>query len=482
MFGMLPKPFSWDRAAAREGRFDGEFIVGVLTTGIYCLPSCAARQPKPENVRIFATEADAQAAGLRACKRCRPDRYYRGEDGDAALFEGLAARVRSAPERYAGASALARACGVSRTKLAELLRAHAHLTPAAWLKRERVRAACRLLLTGGHRVVDIGHAVGFASESVFHRQFVALTRMTPGAYRGLDGAQVFLLQLPVGYRSQDVLGYHGRDPSSPCERVQGRRLFKALLTPDGGAVLEISIEAQGAWCRVHSAAPLGSGSMQWIHAAALRMLGLTVDVTAFEARARRDARLDMLLAARRGLRLPLTPTAFEALCWAIIGQQINIAFASRLRREILELAGERVGGMLAHPGASRLARIEPAELAKRGFSRSKARSLTGAARAVAAGELQAESLAEGSAVAAERSLTKLRGVGPWTARYTLMRGAGFADCAPVGDVALAAALQRLSGAAQRPAAAEVETLMRSFSPHRTLATCHLWASLKETSA
>jgi 3-methyladenine DNA glycosylase/8-oxoguanine DNA glycosylase len=60
-----------------------------------------------------------------------------------------------------------------------------------------------------------------------------------------------------------------------------------------------------------------------------------------------------------------------------------------------------------------------------------------------------------------------------------MRGAGFADCAPVGDVALAAALQRLVAAAERPDATEVERLMEPFTPHRSLATCHLWASLKE---
>jgi AraC family transcriptional regulator of adaptative response / DNA-3-methyladenine glycosylase II len=74
----LPAPGTWDRAEARKGKFNGKWIIGVMTTGIYCLPSCAARPPKPENVRIFATEAQAQAAGLRACKRCRPDLFSKG--------------------------------------------------------------------------------------------------------------------------------------------------------------------------------------------------------------------------------------------------------------------------------------------------------------------------------------------------------------------------------------------------------------------
>jgi AraC family transcriptional regulator of adaptative response / DNA-3-methyladenine glycosylase II len=476
---MLPKPLAWDRTEARAGRFDGRFLVGVLSTGIYCLPSCGARPPKPQNVRVLATEAEARALGLRPCKRCRPDLFYRGEDGDLKLFEGLAERVRAAPERYSGTASLARAAGVSQSKLTDVLRAHAHLAPAAWVRRERVAAACRDLLATNDRVVEIGHAAGFASESAFHRQFLALTRMTPGAYRALDGAHVFLLHLPAGYRDAEVLAYHARDPASPCERVDGRRIFKALVTPDGPVVLEVSLEPRGAWCRAHARAPLGSRSMAFLHRAALKLLGFGHDVAAFETRAGRDPRAAALVALRRGLRLPLTPTAFEGLTWAVIGQQINIAFASSLRREVLELAGERIEGMRAHPTPEALARLDVADLAKRRFSRSKAEYLVGAARAVATGTLVPESMIDGSALAAERELTRVRGIGVWTARYMLMRGAGFADCAPVGDVALAAALQKLHGRDARPAAGEVETLMQSFSPYRSLATCHLWASLKE---
>jgi len=476
---MLPKPYSWDKAQARAGRFDGNFLIGVLTTGIYCLPSCPARQPKPENIRVLKTESEAQALGLRACKRCRPDLFYRGEDGDIALFEGLAARVRAAPEAYADMSALARGAGVSQTKLNDLMRAHAHMAPAAWLRRERVAAASSLLLETEDRVVDVGYAAGFESESVFHRQFLALTRMTPGAYRALSGAKVFLLQLPQQYRAQEILAYHARDPESPCERAEGHRIFKALLTPDGPAVLEIAFEPQGAWCRAHADFKLGRDSARRLHDSALRMLGLTADVSAFETRAMRESRMARLLERRRGLRLPLTPTGFDGLCWAVIGQQINVKFAAALRREILELTGEKIGTMRAHPTPERVADLDVNDLTKRRYSRSKAEYLIGAAQAVVAGQIAAESMADGSAVAAERAMTRVRGIGIWTARYMLMRGAGFADCAPVGDVALAAALQKLHDLDERPAAKDVEALMQPFAPYRSIATFHLWSSLKD---
>jgi len=475
---MLPKPFSWDLSAARAGRYDGKFIIGVKTTGIYCLPSCRVHPPKPENVRMYKTEEDAKSAGLRACKRCRPDLFYKGEDWNVSLFEGLAGRVRAAPDSFADASALAAACGVSQTKLGELMRDHAHLAPATWLRRERVRAACRLLLDTQDRIADIGFAVGFESESVFHRQFLALTRMTPGAYRALADASVFTLHLPAGWRAQEIVAYHGRDPESRCEKGEGNKIWKALGTGEGVAVLEISLESDGAWCRVHAAKKLSRESMSFLHAAALRMLGLNNDVTPFEKRMSESPETALFL-RRKGLRVPSIPTGFDGLCWAIIGQQINVKFAGALRREIIHLGGERGhGGMIAHPSPQRVVDIGATALTKRRYSRSKADYLMGAAKEVVEGRLDIENLPEDSAVAAEKKLTSIRGIGTWTARYVMMRS-GFADSALVGDSALATALQRFHKREDRPDHDEVHEMMKPFAPYRSLATMHLWNSLKD---
>lgn len=468
----LPKPYEWDRTAARAGKLNGKFIIGVMTTGIYCLPSCTARPPKPENMRIFATEPQAQAAGLRACKRCRPDLFYRGEDENVALFTGLAARVTVAPDQFADASALAKAAGVSLTKLGDLFRDHAHLAPAQWLRRQRVAQAARELLATRGKVAEIGFGAGFESESVFHRQFLNAMRMTPGAYRALDGAGVFLLHLPAGYRAKEILAYHARDPESRCERSEGNRIWKALHTPDGPAVLEITIEPGQAWVKVHAEARLGRDAMAGLHAAALRILALTQDVTAFETRHA------AFVAPRRGLRMPLLPTGFDALCWGIIGQQINIKFAASLRRELIDMVGERVGDMRAHPTPEAVANIDATRLTGRRYSASKARYLIDAAQAVADRRLDIEGLTNGSALAAEKALTAQRGIGIWTARYVLMRG-GFADAAPVGDSALATALQRLYQLPDRPNTDQTAQLMAVYAPHRSLATMHLWTYLKE---
>ena len=466
----LPEPFSWSREEARSGKFDGKFLIGVRTTGIYCLPSCPTHPPKKENVTLYRTEAECQAAGLRACKRCRPDLFYRGEDENIALFEGLAERVRANPAGFADASGLARGAGVSLTKLGALFREHAHLAPAQWLRRERVRQAADLLLTGNDKVVDVGYAAGFESESVFHRQFLALTRMTPGAYRALSN--VFLLQLPAGYRAKEILAYHARDPESLCEKSEGNKIWKALHTDDGPAILELSLEKEGVWARVHADTRIGRAGLAFLHEAALRMLGLNNETAPFETRHAE------FTAPRRGLRLPNIPTGFDGLAWGIIGQQINVKFASSLRSEIIRMGGEKVGGMRAHPTPERVANMNAQTLNKRRFSLSKAKYLIGAAESVANGKFDIESLPRGSAAAAEKKLTALHGVGTWTARYTMLRG-GFADAAPVGDSALATALQKLHKLPERPDHERVKSLMMDFSPHRSLATMHLWTYLKE---
>lgn len=468
----LPEPMSWNRAEARKERFDGKFIIGVMTTGIYCLPSCAARPPKPENVRIFPTEAQAKAAGLRACKRCRPDLYYCGENENLALFEGLRRRVLARPETFGGASKLAQQAGISLTKLGELFRDHAHQSAMAWLRGIRVQHAAQDLLKRKSNVAEIGFDAGFESESVFHRQFLSQMCMTPGAYRALDSVDQFLLNLPVGYRAEEILAYHARDPLSISEKSQGNRIWKALHTSQAPVVIEISIEPGQAWVKVHTDSKLAGGTMAELHAAALRMLGLNLEVRHFETRH------PTLTAPRRGLRLPLLPTGFDALCWGILGQDISVKFASRLRRVIVELAGERIGDMCAHPKPDRVANIDLGILRARGFSRAKAEHLSNAARAVAEGKLAIENLRAGSAIAAEKALTGLPGIGIWTARYVMLR-CGFADAVLIGDSTLATALQRLQKLPNCPDAEEAARLMSQYAPYRSIATMHLWTYMRE---
>jgi AraC family transcriptional regulator of adaptative response / DNA-3-methyladenine glycosylase II len=468
----LPAPLGWDQGVARKGGYDGKFIVGLMTSGSYGLPSCAVPPRPSEELRVFTTEAAAKAAGLRACRLCRPDQFYRGNGAGLAVFQDLASQVAAAPEQFVTTSDLARHAGLTAATLDDLLRDHAHVMPAQWLRRVRVQCAARRLLHSARSISAVGSESGFQSNATFHRQFSRHMRMTVEAYRALDASRGFHVQLPAGYRRNEILAYQARDPESLSERSDGNRIWKALNTDDGPVVLELALGVGQASVRIHARRKIGRDSLAKLHDDALRILGLVNEVTQFE---RSHA---ALVNPRRGLRLPLLPSGFEALCWAIIGQQINIRFASALRREIVSLAGEKIHGMRAHPTAEALATIDASTLTARRYSRSKARYLVGAAQAVATGTLEIENLAQGSAIAAESALLAQHGIGTWTARYVLMRS-GFADAAPVGDSALATALQQLHRLPERPDAEGTARLMSRFAPHRSLATMHLWTRLRE---
>jgi 3-methyladenine DNA glycosylase/8-oxoguanine DNA glycosylase len=279
----------------------------------------------------------------------------------------------------------------------------------------------------------------------------------------------FELQLPAGYRLPEALAFHGRDAQSVSERVAGTRLSKAFLCEGQASVLVLLFKDGAVEVSLSGAA--GEAAMAKAHDAALRLLGSRGDPSAFEVLHPALAR------GREGLRVLLTLEPFEALVWAILGQQVNLAFAFALRRDLIRLVGvPATEGLIAHPDAERVAALEVADLQALRCSRRKAEYLLHAATEVASGRLLLDSRATQPEM--ERDLLALRGIGPWTAQYVLMRGLGFPDCVPVGDAGLTLALQRWFGLETRPDGPETLSLMERFAPHRSLATFHLWASLK----
>jgi AraC family transcriptional regulator of adaptative response / DNA-3-methyladenine glycosylase II len=473
---MMTRESMLERFYARDAESNGRFITGVLTTGIYCLPSCTARKPLPENVRFFGTEDEARSAGLRPCRRCRPDHFYQQYDPDVHLLETLAADVRRDPSAFADAAALVTASGIGTTKLNALFRRHLHATPAAFLARERVAAACASLAAGA-TVTEAAFAAGFESLSAFHLNFRRLTGLTPGEYRALGSSPSFTIALPEGFRADAVLGYLGRDPASIIERVRGNELAKGIQLAGTPATLRIRFDGAAAACTVDTADPISPEQMREAHAAAVRMLNLAGDSAGFERQVARSPELARLIEPRLGMRIPLTATPWECLLWAIVGQQVNLPFAYALRTAVAEVAGESVGGGLrAHPTPEAVAALDYDDLTSRRFSRRKAEYLIDTARLIASGELRIDGERE-LATAVERRMLDVRGLGPWSVQYFLMRGLGFADCVPVGDAGLTAALQRFHHLDHRPGPAETRELMEPFAPFRSLGTYHLWSSL-----
>jgi AraC family transcriptional regulator of adaptative response / DNA-3-methyladenine glycosylase II len=452
---------------ARDSSQNGKFLTGVLTTGIYCLPSCPARRPKRENVRFFRTPEEAVGIGLRPCRRCRPDSYYRGEEWHENLYEQTIARVHVNPGAFGGVPDLAAAAGLSRTALSDLFRHHAQESPAAFLRRARMERVCELL-GKGIKPADASAEAGFASSSAFHSQFGARTGLTPGAYAALGNE--FALRLPSAYRFREVLDFYGRDPQSVSECVSSTSLRKCVLIEGEARLIEIAFRGTSARCSVE-------GAPREAHRLIVRMLGLDSDADAFERQFAADSLLGHLVKKQRGLRIPLTPEPWEALAWAILGQQISLKAAVTLRRGLIESLGKtHPSGLRAHPPAEDVADLDLETLRRLKFSGSKAEYLIAAAQAVKSREVPLATMRRMSAAHASRRMRNVRGIGPWTVQYALLRGVGFADCLPAGDAGLAQGLARLLDA--RPSEPEIRDLMARYSPWRSVATYHVWASLK----
>ncbi len=152
----------WRIALAKDRRFDGVFVTGVHSTGIYCRPSCPARAPKRENVRFYATPEDAEAAGLRACKRCAPDQLSREE---GAVKDALALLQRS--EQPVPLARLAALTGYSPTHFQRVFKRAVGLSPAAYsraLREERAKGA----LAGAEKVTDAIYDAGYEAPSRFY--------------------------------------------------------------------------------------------------------------------------------------------------------------------------------------------------------------------------------------------------------------------------------------------------------------------------
>lgn len=477
----LTREFMLERFLARDAAWNGRFLTGVVTTGIYCLPSCTARKPRPENVRFFDTEDQARAAGLRACRRCRPHLFYTERDPDLERLENAVERLRARPDGFADVAALAAAAGMRPTKLHALVRRHWHATPLELVASARLDAARELLETSDRSAAAIAFEVGFESLSAFHAHFRRRNGLAPGAWRRMLDERTFALELPPGFRADLTLEYLGRDPVSPTEHVAAGRYARALRLDGRPAVVAVAFDGERALCEVRGARPVSRAGMRAVHAALVRLFALDTDPRAFERRVARDPRLAPLVRGREGLRVPRSPDAFEMLCWTVIAQQVNLGFAFQCRRALVELAGPAASdGMVAHPTPSELARLDYADLERLRLTRRKSEYLIDAARAIESDELDLEGLAREPATRAAQRLASVRGLGRWSVGSILMRGLGFADCIPVGDAGLVRSLESFFELAERPDADRTAELMAPFAPQRSLASFHFWRRLEET--
>jgi len=278
-----------------------------------------------------------------------------------------------------------------------------------------------------------------------------------------------------------MLEYWNRDPLDAVDVVDGARYRRVVDLGENRAALELRIDGHviavgvAAWERRPR-----RGDREALCAVASHMVSADVDLTCFADAVAADPIMAALVTRFHGVKVPQTPQPFDALLWAILGQQITTTFAHLLKRRLATTFGEplmvRGAPRYALPSAERLAALDLEALCAIGTTRAKSRAIVEVARAVVDGELDFAELRALETEGIIERLCRLRGVGRWTAEYVAMRGFGRTDSLPAGDVALQRAAAARYG--RRYGSAEaLRRLAKRWRGWESYAAFYLWRSL-----
>ena len=519
-------PERYRAISARDARFDGQFITGVTSTGIYCRPSCPAHTPKPQNVVFLLTSAAAHEAGFRACRRCLPEAV----PGTPAwnLRSDVAARamrliVDGVVDRD-GVPGLASRLGFTSRHLTRLLTAELGAGPLALARAHRSQTARTLSMESDLPFSDVAFAAGFGSVRQFNDTVREVFATTPGELRGLrrhvpnrsssppesaesqtsspeSSPQIPLtVTLPVRppfdatgvfafLAARAIAGVEVTDLTDPARL----RYARTLALPHGPAVAEV-VAASQPTARPAPAPQETAPGRRTIHAhlrltsladaptaiARLRrMLDLDADPCAVDSALSADPLLAPLVDAAPGVRVPGSVDAQELAVRAVIGQQISVAAARTHLGRLVDRAGAPLetgtpGLTALFPSADRIAdAVVPVPA---GTPLTPDRPLRLPRRSLATIHGLSSALAEGDldlhlgmdADELRAALLSRPGIGPWTAAYVAMRVLGDPDAWLPGDAALAAAARRLG------CSDDLDSRSAHWAPWRSYAVVRLW--------
>ena len=448
MIAPLPAHICQRALDARDARFDGLFYVGIVTTGIYCRPTCPSRRADPDNRRFFSSAASAESAGFRPCLRCRPELAPGRTPADAVsrLAHTAANRIGAGALNGRSVSDLAEDLGVSERHLRRALRRELGVSPVELAQTHRLLLAKRLLAETNLSVTDIAFASGFESLRRFNVVFHERYGMSPSALRRPLASRKSsdLLRLTLAYRpplAWDVLlDFLKRNATPGVEVVEARRYGRTVRIGERTGVVFAEDSPEDSHVRVDV-----SPSLLPVLMPLLSRLRQLFDLDAQPAIV--DAHLEKgglaeLVRRRPGMRLPGAIDGFE------VGFRM---LAGRAAEDLCEPFETE------HPGLNRLAPSAERVVGASG--------LVGAfARAVAEGSLH---LDPGNDPAETHRALMAIGVEEGLATTIVMRALYWPDAFPLAD-------RRLLKAAGVSTPKALRARAEKWRPWRAYAALHLW--------
>ena len=478
---MLTDDARYDALLTRDPRFDGVFFVGVSTTGIYCRPICPARTPGRGRCSFHATSAQAEAAGFRACLRCRPELAPGNSEVDAVdtLVASAARRIAEGALNDGSVNDLARELGVSARHLRRATEARLGVSPVELAQTRRLALAKQLLHDTTLPVTDIAFAAGFGSVRRFNATFSERMGRAPSEVRRARESEPASsrLTLRLDYRPPyewtRLLAFL-RMRAIPGVEVVEDHAYRRIVRIGAHTGLIAVRHAPERASLLLAVTPTLVPVLMPLVARVRRMFDLDARPDVIAQVLGRDRLLAPQVAARPGLRLPGAIDPFEAAVRALLGQQVSVVGATTLAGRFAAKLGTHhpAGDGLdtVFPLAAEVAASSPAVIATIGLPGARAAAIHGFASALATGRF----VLEGELDAFVAAATALPGVGPWTAHYLAMRALHLPDAFPAADLGIKKAL----AATPREAGARAE----AWRPFRSYAVMHLWTSLERTDA
>lgn len=475
---------------SRDARFDGWFICAVVTTRIYCRPSCPAR-PHLKNLRFYPSAAAAQQAGFRACKRCRPDASPGSPEWNVRsdLIARAMRLIGDGVVDREGVTGLASRLGYSVRQIQRELTAEVGAGPLALARAQRAQTARVLIETSDLPMSDVAFAAGFASIRAFNDtvqevfalsptqlRAIAVSRAGRRATRGIPdltpvAAGTLSLRLPFRrpFCPDNLFGHLAATAVPGVEEWRAGAYRRTIRLSHGHAVVGLRPTPDHVACQISLTDQRDLASAisrcRW-------MLDLDADPVAIDEVLSQDPLMAKLVARSPGRRVPRTVDPAEFAVRAVLGQQVSTAAARTHAGRMVRSYGDPVPdphGGLTHlfPTPQVLASMDPTDLA---MPLSRRRTLIGLVEALAQGRLDLDLGADWREARAR--LTALHGFGPWTVESIAMRSLGDPDAFIAGDLGIKLAAEKLGMPMTPKILTDHSHLWR---PWRSYAVQHLWA-------
>ncbi|TCP21326.1 DNA-3-methyladenine glycosylase II [Scopulibacillus darangshiensis] len=299
-----------------------------------------------------------------------------------------------------------------------------------------------------------------------------------------DHKDIIKIDTPSEFSFNENLSYLGRSQNECMFTIVDDKLYRAIALDSKIILVEIGADEESALTirffghTIPESKKVRAGVVGYIR----DWFDLDTDLLPFYQMAETDPLLKQPVSKFFGLRNMGIPDLFEALAWGIIGQQINLDYAYTLKRRFVEKYGTSVEWQgikyWTFPAPEDIAQLEAEDLFDLKMTVKKCEYLIGVARMLVSGDLSKEKLlAAKSFKAAEKTLVNIRGIGPWTANYVLMRCLRFPSAFPIDDVGLHNAMKLVLGLEKKPAKSEIQKYALNWSNWESYATFYLWRLL-----